>query len=307
MSGFTPDQQLGSDSSFTYHDDDVMNFVRGLSSGEGDEQAVADDSESFGPDSPATLPPSPAGAGFFLGGLSQGSTMSMGEDFVNINDVFDILPPQEPVTSNGQQSDFPILSIPSPIAPASPQCAPLIKKEEEPVVLEIDPTELDWMSDALDPESLVTGFEGNNFDVDETLAALYACNDSVSSNASGEYQTSRGSSRGGSEHISDDELISSSVRELNRRLQGLNKSEVSKLKARRRTLKNRGYAHNCRNRRLMVKEELQIENDKLRTIVTELQKKVSNVSRERDQYKRQHLRQNSASSSHPGSPNNYLC
>ena len=46
--------------------------------------------------------------------------------------------------------------------------------------------------------------------------------------------------------VSEEELTSLSIVNLNQRLSGLSKEEVNKLKARRRTLKNRGYAQNCR-------------------------------------------------------------
>ena len=59
--------------------------------------------------------------------------------------------------------------------------------------------------------------------------------------------------------ISDERLLSLSVRELNRQLKrsGLTKSQATKMKQRRRTLKNRGYAASCRNKRLEVKDVLE--------------------------------------------------
>ena len=61
--------------------------------------------------------------------------------------------------------------------------------------------------------------------------------------------------------ISDERLLSLSVRELNRQLKrsGLSKAEATKMKQRRRTLKNRGYAASCRNKRLEVKDGLEEE------------------------------------------------
>lgn len=77
--------------------------------------------------------------------------------------------------------------------------------------------------------------------------------------------------------VSDDELVTLSVRELNRLLKssGLTRSEIIRMKQRRRTLKNRGYAASCRNKRLEQKDDL--EQDRLLVI--------SDIGRLRDENK----------------------
>jgi len=56
----------------------------------------------------------------------------------------------------------------------------------------------------------------------------------------------------------DDKLLTElSVRELNKKLHGKPREIIQKLKQKRRTLKNRGYAQNCRTKRLHIKTEME--------------------------------------------------
>ena len=65
------------------------------------------------------------------------------------------------------------------------------------------------------------------------------------------------------------------VRELNQILQGLPKEEVTRVKQKRRTLKNRCYAQNCRSKRLCLKNNLEVAN-------LELKKKLQCLKMDRD-------------------------
>ena len=63
------------------------------------------------------------------------------------------------------------------------------------------------------------------------------------------------------DNISDEELVTFNVKELNRILKtkGLGREEVANIKQRRRTLKNRGYAATGRVKREETKGELEIK------------------------------------------------
>lgn len=87
--------------------------------------------------------------------------------------------------------------------------------------------------------------------------------------------------------LDDDDLVSLPVRELNKRLQGLTKDEIQRLKQKRRTLKNRGYAQNCRSKRMHHKTQLERTNNSLLDQISSLQRHVSVLTRERNYFKQQ--------------------
>lgn len=79
-------------------------------------------------------------------------------------------------------------------------------------------------------------------------------------------------SQNSSVEISDDELVSISVRDLNRtlKMRGLSREEIIRMKQRRRTLKNRGYAASCRNKRIEQKDDLASERVDVEQELTQL-------------------------------------
>ncbi|XP_059485573.1 transcription factor MafB-like [Neocloeon triangulifer] len=85
--------------------------------------------------------------------------------------------------------------------------------------------------------------------------------------------------------LTDELLMSLSVRELNKRLHGFPRSEIVRLKQKRRTLKNRGYAQNCRSKRLQQRHE---QETQIRSLQSELQRVRHDCGRmrqERDHYR----------------------
>eukprot|EP00117_Sycon_ciliatum_P043010 scpid67478/ scgid31203/ Transcription factor MafA len=87
--------------------------------------------------------------------------------------------------------------------------------------------------------------------------------------------------------ISDNDLLQLPVRELNRLIKALqiDGENVARLKQRRRTLKNRGYAHNCRQRRQAMRSTLHTQHMSLEKQLIQAVHELNEVKQERDSLK----------------------
>ncbi|XP_063982922.1 uncharacterized protein LOC135165499 isoform X2 [Diachasmimorpha longicaudata] len=90
------------------------------------------------------------------------------------------------------------------------------------------------------------------------------------------------------ELMDDEVLMSLSVRELNKRLHGCPREEIVRLKQKRRTLKNRGYAQNCRSKRLQQRHDLETTNRTLSAELQQLRLNNAQLVQERDMYKQRY-------------------
>jgi len=88
--------------------------------------------------------------------------------------------------------------------------------------------------------------------------------------------------------LSDQELVTMSTREINKLLKkrGIDKERQKELKQERRTLKNRGYAANCRVKRETEEKTLEKRNDKLRLYIKSKMSDTEEAKKETEQMKR---------------------
>lgn len=82
--------------------------------------------------------------------------------------------------------------------------------------------------------------------------------------------------------LDDHQLIALSVRDLNRRLHGCPRDMIQRIKQKRRTLKNRGYAQNCRTKRIALKCELEKTNKLLQCETQHLMQQVEALKKDNE-------------------------
>lgn len=96
--------------------------------------------------------------------------------------------------------------------------------------------------------------------------------------------------------ISDEQIQNLRVQDLNKLLRDLPRDEAAKIKKRRRNLKNRNYALNCRIRKQQKYEDLLNENFSLKEQLESERSQLRNVWKEKEVFKKkyQHLQKSFA-------------
>lgn len=89
--------------------------------------------------------------------------------------------------------------------------------------------------------------------------------------------------------ISDEEIINLRLKELNRRLRNIPLEEAARIRKRRRNLKNRTYALNCRLKKRRVHEDLINENTQLKKQVEDGKCKLLEILNEKEEYKKKYI------------------
>ena len=88
--------------------------------------------------------------------------------------------------------------------------------------------------------------------------------------------------------ISDEEIQSLRMQELNKLLRDLPRDQAARIRKRRRNLKNRSYALTCRLRKQREHEDLINENTSLKRELEDERRKLKNVWNEKEEYKKKY-------------------
>ena len=86
-------------------------------------------------------------------------------------------------------------------------------------------------------------------------------------------------------HLTEDQLVSLSLRDLNKLVRDLPASEVRKIRKKRRILKNRYYASTLRQKRRLQEIDIKREKEKTTTELEDAKAELEIVRKERDTYK----------------------
>ena len=154
----------------------------------------------------------------------------------------------------------------------------------------------EWLSETHQPQVLV---DDDKFKAsDELSPSPSECSSTSTEHFFGEEQQLSAKES----QFTEKELRELSVKEVNRLLKerGLSKDEIARVKHRRRTLKNRGYAQHSRLKRIETKNNLEKEKLTLVQELARLQQQVSVAERERDMFKKKYLKLLTEVSKMPG-------
>ena len=87
------------------------------------------------------------------------------------------------------------------------------------------------------------------------------------------------------ENFTEEDLANLPIQELNKHLRNLPNDEAQKIRKRRRSLKNRGYATSTRQKRTAIKVNLTTQNQRLSAQLRQTKEILSETVKERDCYK----------------------
>ncbi|XP_032226160.2 transcription factor MafB [Nematostella vectensis] len=152
----------------------------------------------------------------------------------------------------------------------------------------------DWSMNVCSNMTIGEEEEESNNDVQELFDPVEdderSCCPTESSASENNTSTTENNTRNGSrtevlEEFTDEQLLKIPVKELNRKMRGLENSEIVRLRKRRRSLKNRIYASVCKKKRVAEQKTYEVQNRILVKERNTLKMELEKVKTERDKIK----------------------